>query len=137
MYGCGSSTGTVSGKVTYNGKPLKGGSVTFFVSGAKPDRVSAEIDRDGKYTAYNVPAGKAIVTVDTDRLNPKNIKGKRYSPPPGVAAPKGFNEGKGGVSPEEAAERFVEIPSKYSKEDESGLTCEVKGGAQPHDIDLK
>jgi len=62
--GCGSRTGDVSGKVLYKGKPLSGGSVTFFHSkGAS----SSRIDNDGSYTVFKVPVGEAKITVQSLR----------------------------------------------------------------------
>lgn len=53
--------GTVSGKVTYKGKPLPAGTVKFH--SAKGKAVSATIQEDGTYRAKGVPAGDARLTV--------------------------------------------------------------------------
>src|SRR5207302_261273 len=54
--GGGGGTGTVSGKVYYNGKELKGGTVTFVPA----DEASkfCRIGEDGSYTIQDVPTGE-------------------------------------------------------------------------------
>src|SRR5205085_628371 len=68
VVGCGGKggTGTVSGKVTYKGAPLKGGRVGFAT--ANKQNVVADIGEDGSYTAPDVPTGPAKVTVVTSYL---------------------------------------------------------------------
>jgi len=69
--GCGRSSGTVTGTVTYKGKALKGGSVVFIPpAGGQAATVSAQIGEDGTFTAEKVPVGDVKVTVDTSYLKP-------------------------------------------------------------------
>jgi hypothetical protein len=56
------NTGTVTGKVTYRGKPLADGLVTFLAKGAK---VVAKIHPDGAYKASGVPVGKVLIVVES------------------------------------------------------------------------
>ena len=51
LAGCGPGKGRVSGQVLFNGKPLPGGWVTFQPAVRGHNPVSAEIDRDGNYSA--------------------------------------------------------------------------------------
>ena len=53
-------TGTVSGKVTFNGEPLRGGSIYF--TGEK-SKASAKIDPDGTYIARKLPVGPLKVRI--------------------------------------------------------------------------
>jgi len=58
--GCGSKA-TITGTVTYQGKPIPQGYIVFYPdSGARP--VNAPII-DGKYTAEQVPTGPAKVSI--------------------------------------------------------------------------
>src|SRR5262249_55174329 len=66
-------TGTVSGTVRYKGLPLPGGTVTFHHE--KGVRVSAPLNREGKFTADEVPVGQARVTIETESLRPAVKKG--------------------------------------------------------------
>jgi hypothetical protein len=64
VVGCGDSgppTGKVTGKVTYNGNPVNGGSVFFALK--KGGAGTGTIAEDGTYTAQ-VPLGEATVTVN-------------------------------------------------------------------------
>jgi hypothetical protein len=48
LTGCGGTTNSVSGKVTHNGQPVTGGSITFIPSGeGKP--AAATVDASGNY----------------------------------------------------------------------------------------
>jgi hypothetical protein len=54
-------TGSLTGKVTLNGKPLAKGKVSFHP--AKGKAVTADV-QDGSYSAKGVPVGKLRVTVE-------------------------------------------------------------------------
>src|SRR4051794_22586118 len=68
LSGCGAS-GSVSGKVSYKGTMLKGGTVTFHSPMGKASAV-AQIGEDGSYTIEKVPAGDVKICVDTKMLDP-------------------------------------------------------------------
>ena len=69
----------VTGKVTYNGSAVTGGSVSFhYKDGGK---VSAPIGSDGTYSAIDIPTGDAMVTVETESINPENKKTEYRSGP--------------------------------------------------------
>ena len=122
--GCGRGKGDVSGKVTYNGKPLPFGNVQFI---SPAGNVPGEIKPDGTYSVTGVPVGLSKIAVncqdpayaDYMKALSASIKDKN------VPKPKG--------NPED----FDKIPRKYFDPEQSGLTYEVKSGAQTYDIDLK
>jgi hypothetical protein len=131
VVGCGGrGKGTVTGKVTYKGAPLKGGKVAF--AAANKQNVIAEIEQDGSYTADDVPAGPAKVTVLTSYLKQAS-RAPRYQPPKDAKVPEGY---KMGGDPNDA-KRYVKIPDNYEDPDQSGLNLDVKSGPQPFNIDLK
>jgi hypothetical protein len=70
LAGCGSSSGIVTGKVTYNNRPLKGGNVTFVGANGS---ASARINEDGTYTIDKVPTGEAKIAVETSSLRPRRV----------------------------------------------------------------
>jgi hypothetical protein len=53
-------TGTITGMVTFQGKPLTGGFVTFVTEKGKAD---AKINADGTYRVRGVPVGPAKIVV--------------------------------------------------------------------------
>ena len=75
--GCGSK-GTVTGTVTHNGTPLKGGTIQFIPEDGS-QVAGAEIGEDGRYTIEKVPAGKVKVVVETYSLGQKAFATK-YAP---------------------------------------------------------
>jgi hypothetical protein len=57
---------TIEGKVTYNGKPLQDGSITFHL---KDDQfVGAKIQPDGTFRVERVPVGTVKVTFASKKL---------------------------------------------------------------------
>jgi|688.fasta_scaffold74620_3 hypothetical protein len=62
LAGCGASTATVSGTVSYDGTAIEKGMVTFTPEGTAGSVVGAEI-LAGKYVAKGVAPGKNIVQV--------------------------------------------------------------------------
>ena len=122
--GCGSPK--ISGKVTYKGEPLHMGLVVF--TAANGWSGTAPINEDGSYSIANVPVGTVTVAVDsfgeTGNLPARGKVMRRprdeHAPPPPDAGPAG-----------------VKIPAKFKKADTSGLTIEVTGGRQTHDIKLE
>jgi hypothetical protein len=68
LSGCGSKVGSVSGKVTYQGKPLSSGLVIFVDKDGKVSE-PAGIQVDGSYTADNVPVGQMTACVETIPLS--------------------------------------------------------------------
>jgi len=123
--GCGDQIGGVAGTVSYGGKPLPEGRITFLCDGGKRPAVSAEITQ-GRYAAEDLPAGRARIMVETF--------------PPPSAAPK--QTAPGGLPtldvPDDPQSHgaFVRIPERYKRPDASGLSIEIRTGPQVHDIDL-
>ena len=152
--GCGKSMGSVTGKVTFKDKSLKGGTVGFIGTDGQTS-ATGTIDENGSFEIAQVQAGTYQVIVDTQSLKPKqsgNIpsgpKGasdnapdpKTMGPPPGAVLPDGYKT----MSPldAEAAQkanlkRFIAIPADYSDPAKSGLTITVTGGPQVYNIELK
>src|SRR5262245_48509919 len=68
--GCGPGEGTVSGKVTYDGKPLPGGLVTFRPADPRQNPVSVQLDKEGNFPATALPVGEVKVCIDNRELEP-------------------------------------------------------------------
>lgn len=128
--GCGSSTGTVSGKVSYKNTMLKGGNVSFISIDKKFNKL-AEIQEDGSYKVEKVPVGEMIICVDTSSLRPTGVKMPKYAPPPGMES-SGYKPG----TIEDKSKRYVPVPPDYANPDKSKLRYTVTSGSQEHDIKL-
>jgi hypothetical protein len=113
--GCGSKTGTVSGKVVYKGEAVPGGFVNFIPQSGPDQRTvfPGRIDSSGNYTVSGVPVGPVKILV----LHPGGPPA-RVTPGHDAAPPK-------------------EYPTRYATEQGSDLTFTVTGGSQEHEIELK
>ena len=121
----------VSGNITYDGKPLKAGTLQFHTKeGVAYD---GRISLDGTYSASDLPEGEMVVTVITEHLNPA-----RKGPPPSKDYDRRMKaqqqpEGPAAAPPEEP---YTKIPDKYSKPNTSPLSVKLKGGRQVQDLEL-
>jgi hypothetical protein len=137
--GC-TSHGSVSGKVSYKGKTLPAGLVTFIPEAGKGHPFNAEIQEDGSYTVNKVPTGPVKILVKTTeppkppaRTGPGGV-GIHMGPPEG-ALPEGVKNPLADLKAEAA--KYVKIPPKYADAEQSDLTYTVTSGAQNYDIELK
>lgn len=127
--GCGGPAqppgGTVSGTITYRGKPIMTGCFVTFVSDAGRAG-SGTTDDSGKYTLQtpegpNLPEGKYAVSVKPPGQPPQD---------PDEAT----RAAASGIVPKDP---FPNFPKKYLNTETSGLSFEVKAGAQVFDFELK
>ena len=132
---------SISGKVTYNGNPVTGGTVGFYpVEGEGPSYTTA-IGPDGTYSTTDLPVGEVAVTVETgsankDKKMPVYGKGQGGG---GVGDPQG--EKQGAVSPQPkdfqgGGGAYVAIPLKYNLPTTSGLKVKLEKGKNTYDIPL-
>lgn len=122
---------TISGNVSYQGKPVKGGTLTFHTNGFGSYPVL--IRPDGTYAATDMPAGDMVVTVETESINPdkkKPIYGDKDS------GSKVMSPVPEGVNPKANLGEYVKIPPKYADQKKSGLTATLTTGKQSKDFDL-
>jgi hypothetical protein len=157
VVGCGPSVAKISGKVTYKGDNLKGGTVSLIPVG-EGQTYSTRINEDGTYSFDQILSGKYKVCVETMSLKAGGgaaagpmYGGKAASskggidkskiknePPPGAQMPvEGYRVAEAfGGSADERAKRYVAIPPEFGNTDTTPLTVDVKGGTQTHDIPL-
>jgi hypothetical protein len=158
LAGCGGSgTGTVKGQVSFGGKPLPGGRITFTLVKGKGNPGSSVIDANGNYS-LKAPSGEVIITVDNRELKQApslpigmggdpsgagKTKGGRGGPK-GEGAPMGSMQEKMksmGAPTVTAAKqiegKYIEIPAKYHTSETSDLRFTVKSGEQTHNVELK
>jgi hypothetical protein len=116
----------VSGKVTYKGAPVPGGTIQFTKEGG--GFASCPLSKDGSYSASDLPVGEYAVAVETESAN--------TGAHPAVGS---YGKGKGGMSPgpggappaPPSAGDYVKIPAKYKKKETSGLKVSLAAGDNP------
>jgi hypothetical protein len=123
--------GEVSGTVTFNGKPLPGGRVTFVSKGGQAFSTGGNIDENGHYK-IEAPIGEVNVSVDNRMLGASS---DRRGPSGPAERPNLKRPGSEAAKP--MAGHFVKIPEKYHSASESGLTFTIKKGSQTIDIPLQ
>jgi hypothetical protein len=83
-------TASISGKVTFNGKPLTEGTITF-TPVKKGKAVAAKINADGTYAAATIPPGEYQVTVTLTKPPVPAKYGKAETTPLKYTVAKGKN----------------------------------------------
>jgi hypothetical protein len=154
--GCGSKKSApaqITGHVLYNGSPVTGGTLTFHTDHGV---YAVGISTDGAYTAIDLPEGEAVVTVDTEALNPDKKKVDYDPKTAGSTGPK-YGGGKGGgpkAAPPAGAKKqerspagvgapqgevgsYVKIPRTYADKTKSTLRATLQSGKQSQDFELK
>jgi hypothetical protein len=126
--GCAGGTGTLTGTVTYQGKPVVFGAVT--VQAADGSRRMGNIEPDGTYTVTNVPTGRVTIAVSSPEppapapaSAPSRLARPGYSPPP--------------PAPAVDRSKWVKLPDQYADPVQSELTTTVSSGTNTFNIELK
>ena len=114
--------GDVSGKVTFEGKPLVFGTVLF--EGSDGSLRQGNIERDGSYSVSGVATGEAKVAVSS--LNPTSSDFQRIQ-----------REGRPQPPPQPEIRGWFPIPDQYDAPYKSGLTYTIKPGPNTINIELK
>ena len=125
--GCGSRTATVVGTVTYQGKPVSGGSVIVYCSDKQIAR--GVIAVDGTSSIPNVPHGSSVVTLQAPAQAPAGLRTQQTLPP-----------SSGGPLPptvQVSDPTRIALPLRYGVPEESGLSIGIERATVNYDIDLK
>lgn len=115
-------TTTISGKVTYNGKPVTVGAIYFHGDG---DQLAmAPIHKDGSFTATDVPIGDVKVSL---RVQDPGVYAQKLS--------------KGGDAPQigdpaDGTAGVTSIPPKYADVESSGLTYSINAKTTSLEVNL-
>jgi len=126
--------GIVEGKITYQNKPLSGGSIHFFKD---QERVGSFMIRpDGSYAA-EIPLGQIKVAIET-----VSVKYQDRQAVKDIMKEHGYNMDANQNKPDSPALTasngvYVDIPERYRDSEQSGLECKVERGRQTCDFDLK
>jgi hypothetical protein len=146
--GCGANTTRVSGRVLLDGQPLPGGVVTFVSVEGKAPPAIATIREDGTFEMPNAPLRSVQVTVNNLPLKPAGSKDaaakprgrnphRQQMPPAAVERAKRERlNAPSAEEPEKMPGTYVALPPKYLRVETSGLTLDVKRGADSYTIEL-
>jgi len=121
----------VTGKVTYDGKPITAGVMNFYTADGVP--YSGLINSNGTYTATDLPTGEMVVTVETESMNPNK------KAPEGAEAKKRMGmmqQAPPGGAPAPTHRDYLKIPAKYADKKTSPLKATLAAGNQSKDFDL-
>lgn len=125
--GCGGGTGSLSGTVTFNGRPVTSGTVQVFL--ADGSTRTSDIAPDGSYAVADLSAG--LIQIGVSSPNPK----KRYDEL--VSRAKTEDQKKAVVPPNPAAVRsWVALPEAAARPESSGLAATIKPGDNLQDLAL-
>lgn len=131
--GCGAKKGDVSGTVTYQGKPLPLGTVTFM--DANNESLGSSPITQGKYAIAKVPVGPVKVLVSTPPpLTGNAPRHPLFKAKPRAESPKKAKPGER-LSPDPSS--VTPIPEKYRSPDQSDLTYTVTPGENTFNIELQ
>jgi hypothetical protein len=126
---------SLSGKVTYKGEPVTGGSLSLIPTDGKTPPVNTKINGDGTYMIVPPALGKLNVTVETE-----SIRGMKSGGPVYANVPKGPNgEDMSDKLPKRDAasqQNYKPIPPKYSQAATSGLSVDIHSGKNEKTFDL-
>lgn len=128
--GCGKGRGkaTISGKVTYHGAPVTGGTMTIYHAGSAPYTVP--IRGDGTFSSSDLPVGESKVTIETESLRQARAVGAPNLPR-GMKPPRPSGAEAGGTPT-----AYVKIPPKYASQQNTPLVWDLKSGTNSKDFDL-
>ena len=151
LAGCAPGKGKVSGQVTYKGKAVPGGLVTFRPADGQHNSVTVPLDADGRFPAVELPAGEVLVSIDNRELEPRptfsggvppgvplspEAQAKLGKAKPAPPAPAADGPPQTGEDVRRPTGRYVPIPEKYYDAETSGLKITVKGGDQVENLEL-
>lgn len=129
----------VHGTVTYNGKPVPAGVVTFYPT--EGGIYYYHLNEKGEFSGDSLPAGELVVTVDTEGHNP-NRKQQTYGPQMGGDQPNNYTKmmKEKGVAPATVGTdkaEYVKIPEKYREKDKTPLKVNLAKGANEIPLEIK
>lgn len=121
----------VTGKVTYDGKPVPEGTVTFYpVGGGRPS--SGQLQSDGTYVLASTKPGDGAL-VGKCKVAIESRKVTNAAPAPTSFADELASED---APPPPPSNIDWLVPEKYSSAESSGLTATVQSGSNQIDFDL-
>jgi hypothetical protein len=134
--GIGSDTAEVSGCVTFEGKPVGFGTITMIAE--KGSGLGTASIKDGTYAMPRAPVGPVRISITGSKIpfeqRPRAETKGEYMKRRGELADKAAARGE--PVPDDPPDPN-DLPGKYSNDQVSGLTFEVRPGKNTYSPDLK
>ncbi|HEY7309148.1 MAG TPA: hypothetical protein VH643_07225 [Gemmataceae bacterium] len=131
LAGCGGKSKkdlSLSGKVSYKGQPVTGGTLTLTpTDGGNTPPANTQIRGDGTYLIVPPALGELKVSIETESIRGRS-RGTPYA-----FVPKGEKQPDIDTSKMPA---YVQIPPKYAKAATSGLSITIQQGKNEKNFDL-
>jgi len=138
LFGCGgkrSTGGSVTGTITYKGKPVNGAMLFFHPTSGEGNDIAVPTTQEGTFSAFDIPPGEYKIFVESSRIPPEALKGPEI--------PKGMDPAKA----EEMKQKFqqmrgqeaptIPFPAKYKDVATTDLKCTISQGKQQLTLELK
>lgn len=129
LIGCGrqgSPNGSISGTISYNGKPVNGAILHLHSASEKASIVTVAVAQDGTFSGADIPPGEYKIVVK-GTAPPKGIEKMTQAPKEMDPAKKAEMEAKfkqvfGNEAP------TIDFPNKYKKIETTDLKCTITQG---------
>jgi hypothetical protein len=125
-----SSGSNVSGKISFKGAPVTGGTISLHPKKGGGVAYPGTIKGDGSFSINGVPlSGEVVVTVETESIKESGV-GKLAAEMKERGVDKATMEQMLAASKKGGASIYVEIPAKYSDPQTSPLTVTLNEGSE-------
>lgn len=134
LAGCSSSKDknlSLSGKVSYKGTPVTGGTLSLAPTDGKTPPVKISINGDGNYNIVPPALGNLKVVIETESIRAFNAGG---TPSRKIKGP----DGKERIEelPTANQQKYVRIPPKYARPETTDLTVDIHAGKNEKNFEL-
>ncbi len=127
--------GSLSGKITYKGRPVNGALLRLLPVGGEEESVNVSVSQEGTFSIADIPPGEYKIVVEGSQLPPDVMKMPDL--------PKGMDPAKA----EEMRQKFqqshkeaptIAFPDKYKRASSTDLKCTItKGKKETLELELK
>lgn len=132
LVGCGSRhrSGTVSGTLTYRGKPVSDAALLLYPSdGSRGDPLTIPVDHDGEFSILDLPPGEYTIAVQGAEGQPKEVTLSSFPPEKRAEIKAKLDEMVYPSTPP--------FPKKYKNPRTSDFQCTITGQNQTLDLEMK